>query len=469
MRQLFFILATLMVGSSMAAPTTDPAQKPRIVVLTDSEIDDRCSMAHLLLCSSDVDIAAMIQTNSCFQKHGWSSEHWLEAQLDHYAEVYDNLRVHDAGYPHPDTLRHRVYVGDEDINHLAKNFNARDQYPGQPSLIDPAEWAETPGSEALVRILRDDDPRKVFLQAWGGSNTLAKALQVLHDRYPADYHRACQKAILYNIWYQDPAGPYIEQYHPEVTMLLSFHFAGTWDYGSQNFTSDFVTRWLHRDHGQLAADYTQSYISEGDSPAFLYSLQNGLRSYEDPTYGGWGGQFFRVYGNVYRDTDRGSYMRWVEYANRDLQERCRWAVTPRYEDANHKPVITPVGPLDRQVKAGETVTLQVEVSDDNMIDLDLLWSHREGLSRQKGVTREQFEKNTLGAPQRLDQIWWQYYEAGTCRTHVDLRFMQKTPGTVTFTAPAVTEPETLHIVFQVTDMNKCGLTAFTRFILTVVP
>jgi predicted aldo/keto reductase-like oxidoreductase len=43
-------------------------------------------------------------------------------------------------------------------------------------------------------------------------------------------------------------------------------------------------------------DYMQDFISEGDSPAFLYALDNGLRSYEHPSYGGWGGRFYKVPG-----------------------------------------------------------------------------------------------------------------------------------------------------------------------------
>lgn len=57
-----------------------------------------------------------------------------------------------------------------------------------------------------------------------------------------------------------------------------------------------VKNYLHNGHGPLAALYPQDYISEGDSPAFLYTLGSGLRGYEDPTYGGWGGQFYKIEG-----------------------------------------------------------------------------------------------------------------------------------------------------------------------------
>ena len=79
-------------------------------------------------------------------------------------------------------------------------------------------------------------------------------------------------------------------------MLLSHYFNGTWDYGSQRYTKSFVKDYLHNNHGPLAALYPQDHISEGDSPSFLYTLGNGLRGFEDPTYGGWGGRFYKVDG-----------------------------------------------------------------------------------------------------------------------------------------------------------------------------
>ena len=461
----FLIVLALLVSATASASI-----KPRIIVLTDSETDDRCSMVHLLLCSSSVDIAALIQTNSCFQRHGWSHEHWLEQQIDHYAEVYDNLKVHDSNYPTPDYLRSVVYVGDEDASHVPQPFKASEQVPGMEPQIDPSQWAETPGSKAIVRILLENDPRPVFIQAWGGGNTAAKAFQVLRDEHPQDYQRAISKVVMYNIWYQDAAGSYIERFHPNVTMLLSYHFHGTWDYGAQLFTNGLVKEYLHQGHGKLAADYMQDFISEGDSPAFLYALDNGLRSYEHPSYGGWGGRFFKVPGtrNVWRDTDKGSYQRWTEYVLRDMMMRLVWCATPDYDKCNHPPHIEIDGGLNRTVHSGEQVTLQAIVTDDNFIDADLQWSHRRAVQEQKGTTREKFVSQVLSRPQSMEAVWWQFAEAGTCKASIDLQ-KTSTPYVVTFTAPQVNNPQTLHFVFEVTDNNKIGLTAFARVIVNVIP
>ena len=54
------------------------AQRPRVIVLTDAETDDRCSMVHFLLYTNDMQVDGIIQTNSCFQKRGWSHEPWLK-------------------------------------------------------------------------------------------------------------------------------------------------------------------------------------------------------------------------------------------------------------------------------------------------------------------------------------------------------------------------------------------------------
>lgn len=45
-------------------------ERPRVVIMTDAETDDRCSMVHALLYANDMDIKAIIQTNSSFQRHG---------------------------------------------------------------------------------------------------------------------------------------------------------------------------------------------------------------------------------------------------------------------------------------------------------------------------------------------------------------------------------------------------------------
>jgi len=450
---------------------TRAEQLPRVIVLTDAETDDRCSMVHFLLYTNDMQVDAIVQSNSCFQRKGWSSEPWLTQQLDAYEQVYPNLRVHDPNYPTPEYLRSRVYIGDENPDHvMITGAESKLLLPGAEPLIDPTDWPDTPGSDRIVEVLLEEDPRPVFIQCWGGGNTAAKAFQKLHDQYPDQYERAISKAVLYCIWYQDAAGPYIERHHPLVTILLNHHFSGSWDYGTMTNTTDFVSQYMHNGKNPLGACYTQAYISEGDTPAFLYSLHNGLRSYEDPTYGGWGGCFYRVkgYERVYRDTGFGQLREWIEPAMHDFQVRLQWCYTPRYEDANHKPIIeVPMG-LDLTVHSGDTVRLEAVVRDADKVDLDALWLARSGIWTQKGITREMVAADLQKYAKQWRTGWYQY-PAGSYRENLDLHFGPESEAWMWFVAPKVEKPETVHIVLEAYDMTAPRLTSYARYIVKVEP
>lgn len=57
-------------------------------------------------------------------------------------------------------------------------------------------------------------------------------------------------------------------------------------------------------HGPLCDAYPNkqgAFNAEGDTPAFLHTIPTGLRNRESPAYGGWGGRYVRVRGNVWMD------------------------------------------------------------------------------------------------------------------------------------------------------------------------
>ncbi len=462
-----FILVTLVVLYVSCVGETVTG-KARVIAMTDGEVDDRCSMIRMLLYSNDIELLGIVQTNSCFQRKGWSSENWIEKQIDAYEEVYPNLIIHDPEYPTPDYLKSIIYVGDENPDHIVVDHNAPARIPGTACAIDTKDWEDTPGSDRIVEVLLEDDSRPVYLQAWGGGNTAARAFDKLKRDFPDEYENAVSKAIMYNIWYQDGAGNYIEKFHPGVTMVLSHHFSGTWDYGSQFYTFDFVSERLHKNSGPLAALYPQSHISEGDNPSFLYSLGNGLRGHEDPSYGGWGGRFYKVDGfeNVYRDIDRGSYMRWIEYGNRDFENRLEWCVQNEYEKANHAPEIEIVGRLDRTVKSGDRVPLIAKVKDDDAFNFTKMWNLYGPIYQQHGVKFEQYIE--IAKQQPLFRIlWWQFQGPGTYPEIVQIIDSDKEAAH--FIAPEVSDPKTIHIILEVKDQGVPALTSFQRVIVTVEP
>ena len=468
---LILVFGTISSNYSLSLAAEAQNELPRVIVLTDAETDDRCSMVHFLLHSNDMQVDGIVQTNSCFQRKGWSHEPWLKEMIDAYSKVYPNLKIHDPSYPTPEYLLSRVYVGDEDPDHIMLGGGACKQLlPGAEPIIDPSQWPDTPGSDRIVEVLLEDDPRPVFIQCWGGGNTAAKAFDKLKEKYPDDYDRAIRKAVLYCIWYQDAAGPYIEKYHPSATILLNHHFSGSWDYGTMTNSTEFVDKYMHNGKNPLGDLYTQPYISEGDTPAFLYSLDNGLRSYEHPTFGGWGGRFYKVRGteNVYRDTGFGELREWIEPAMHDFQARLEWCVTPEYAKANHKPEISvPMG-LDHTVCSGDTVRLKADINDPDQFDVEATWKLRGDMWSQKGITKEFVAAN----PDRFHTPWrcaWYQYPSGSYKDYVDLQIGSERKADMWFVAPEVDEPQTIHIVLEAYDMSVPRLTSYARYIITVEP
>lgn len=441
-RQLifFFLMALLPV----LAGAQQKENKPKVIVMTDGEIDDQSSMIRFLLYTCDIDLQAIIETNSVYQRHGHSTEDWYEKQLAAYEQVYPILIKHHPGYPAADEIRRKSFIGDEDSTHL-KNVTSREQrnaqIPGGKVQYMPDAWPNTPGSDRIVEILLDKDPAPVYIQAWGGGNTASKAFYTLKEKHPADYDRAISKVVMYNIWYQDDAGNYIETYHPKVTMLYSNAFNTTWAYRIQTGTKDFITSKVKNNHGPLGALYPQAYVSEGDSPSFFYTMRTGLRSYENPVYGGWGGRFVKHPGfqYVYEDaTDDGDVKkplaRWVSQVNNDLESRMNWCVAQKFSDANHKPVITLKTKRDINAKPGQVITLNASGSKDP-------------------------DGN------KLTYKWWQYKDAGTYDGVVNIR--NESTNKSSFKIPDEAKQGTIHVIMEVSDNGTPSLVSYERIIVTV--
>jgi hypothetical protein len=70
------LAAALCVGSALAA-----SEKPRVIVTTDGEIDDQCSMVRFLLYANEWDIEGIILSSSQYHWKGrrsWSGDDWVE-------------------------------------------------------------------------------------------------------------------------------------------------------------------------------------------------------------------------------------------------------------------------------------------------------------------------------------------------------------------------------------------------------
>ena len=202
---------------------------------------------------------------------------------------------------------------------------------------------------------------------------------------------------------------------------------------------------LRRSAGRKQYDF----ISEGDSPAYLWLLDVGLRSQEDPAYGGWGGRFVRSQQNPrhWEDgphvTDYNPYTkerdtlypqsRWIVALQNDFASRADWCVKS-YDEANHPPRVTLDHAADVEASPGSTVSLAGRAEDPD----------------GDAVTYR----------------WWQYEEAGTCRGRGELAGSDGPEASLV--VPNDAKPgETIHVILEVTDSGAPPLTRYARVIVTV--
>lgn len=427
----------------VAQPAGPPGQqavvraRPRVIATTDGEIDDRDSMIRFLMYANEWDIEGIIYNSSRFHWLGntWSGVEWIHAQIDWYSRIYPNLRLHAEGYPTPEQLSSKVYVGN--INNVSEME------------------VDTPGADRIVQVLLDDRPGPVYLQVWGGTNTVAKALDTIKKQHPDQVDKVTQKAIVYIILDQDDTfRKYLEPNWPKLQVLGSFRQFAALAYDWRNLIPPpqrvfFERPWLEgnitTNHGPLAGAYETSngaFRSEGDSPAFMHQIEVGLRSLENPSFGGWGGRFVEErpgVTNVWKEAaDDGNIYkpiwRWAEAFQQDWAARADWSVKP-YREANHPPIVALAGPVDAEMASGSTMKLDLSGSTD-----------------PDGDT--------------LRYTWWQYREAGTYQGEVVLRDASSAAAAVQI--PTDAKPgDTIHLIGQVTDGGKPPLTRYTRVIVTV--
>src|SRR5262249_12723148 len=109
-------------------------------------------------------------------------------------------------------------------------------------------------------------------------------------------------------------------------------------------------------------------IKEGDTPAFLSLIPNGLFDPKRPWLGSWGGRF-EGEANGYVDVPDADWdtsgdpdprmatvYRWRQAYQNDFAARLDWCVKP-YSQANHPPVVRIRGERERAVSVGEELTL----------------------------------------------------------------------------------------------------------------
>lgn len=355
--------------------------------------------------------------------------------------------------------------------------------------------ADTPGSDLIKAVLLDNDDAPVYLHAWGGQSTIARALKSIEDEYEgtprwsAIREKVIRKAVIHPSGDQDDTyANYIRPHWPEIRYRMTLdpvnlsyfaaevvsaedarYFSASWtqsNISARGPAGSFYRVW--GDGRQMVAgdkfDYfgfagkgadelrregynvwtpikpKGSFIGEGDTPTFLNLIDNGLRGYLDNSFGGWGGYLdpapsfvsMREFRRPYSTPARAPTHPFLAAAQRDFAGRLAWSQASSYRAANHHPIIELEIPATLSVEPGAAVPLKARWGDPDGNQVSLTWWLLEG----KGG---RFQK---------------------------LAIDQKTDGSAVFVVPDTVKPgDRLQIVAEATDNGTPALTRYEKVVL----
>jgi hypothetical protein len=491
---LFFAIAINSIGQ-----TNSKSSKPRTIVTTDGELDDVDSFIRMLLYTNEFKVEGLIVSSSQWHYKGdgkgtkftsemdmtkrlygertelrWPGEQWIYDLVDAYGKVYPNLVKHSKDYPTHKYLRDRIRIGNIDFEgEMAK---------------------DTEGSDFIKAKLLDDDMTPLYLQVWGGTNTIARALKSIEDTYKNTnqwdkiYKKVCQKAILYAILDQDATyKKYIEPNWKDIKVYYNsnqfWSFAYFWkrsvptelhSYLEGKFMGEII-----KNHGPLLKMYYSygdgnppkgeiddiyssmekakknqwgsfgqyDFISEGDSPAFLHLVDIGLNNLDNPQDGGWGGRLVQsaVMPSRWEDgkaaadfnpftkkmDDAYAQTRWIPAIQNDFAARADWCIKD-YKSANHAPKVS-------------VINKQLSMSKLQKIILKPIVSDPDG--------------------NKVTVKFWQYQEVGTSTEKVGI---QEKSNQAEIQIPANAKSgDIFHIIIEGSDSGTPSLTRYQRVVLTV--
>lgn len=478
--------------AQMATKVLPYQAKPRVFVLTDigNEPDDQMSLTHFLLYANEMNVEGLVATTSTWQREKVHTD-MIELVLGHYGEVQPNLIKHAAGFPTQSQLAAVVAPGVAGYG-----------------LAATGAGKHTAGSDLLVKAIEKstDASQPLYINLWGGANTLAQALKDLRAKHPASTVNALtQNLVVYAISDQDDSGFWVRENYPHITWIGDPSSQNGEDYARATWTgisgdryyrnapgADFMTvsqHWLDdniRSKGPMGKGYLQYlFIMEGDTPAFLGLIRNGLNSERNPGWGGWGGRyivrqpqhetrpFWSSGGDFYpgnpnaADTVTGidgqqytsnqaTIWRWREAFQHDFAARMDWGIKD-YAAANHNPQVVVNGDSGQEAlflnaSVGETLNISAEGSKDP-------------------------DGN------QLSYRWFLYPEAGSASSlPVAVNDVQGRRGEDNLQAPAVLalseaaqshakvkalRTGTEHLILAVTDNGTPSLTSYRRLIINV--
>jgi hypothetical protein len=416
----------------------------------------------------------------------WNPDPWIEEKVAQYGEILPNLRQHDPNFPSAQDLLSKVAVGNVDFEN---DFSA-----------------DTPGSDLIKNVLLDSDERDIWLQAWGGQNTIARALLSIEEQYQGTpaweeiRSRVIDKAVIATIGNQDNAyADYIGKAWPEIRvydwgntftawggaktnasipaeikpyyknafftahiwghgpLLDDFHLIGDgrylkgesdapgWQPGLAGVEYDLAT-WRMWDF--LGPFERYDMVSEGDTPAFLPLIDTGLRFLDDPTLGSWGGRFAPNPTNPVQYTAQGD-LNPVTGTRQPAYSLYRWV--PDAQDDFAARADWGIGSFE---EANHAPVIRLSAQD---------------LTARPGATVKVTSQVRDADGDDLTRRWSTYAEASTVTAQPTIRLAGKgTAENAFITVPADAEPgQRIVLLLTATDDGAHTLSSYGQVVITV--
>ena len=410
-------------------------KKIKTILTTDMEVDDRNSLIHLCLYLNEIDLRGVIYTSSQYHFNGdgihtlgeitpnyrcsglaglerprkiqgtdpsakdlkvfrpfplgWIENLWQKE----YAEAYPYLLQQDPSFPSPEYLLSITKVGNI-------------EFEGDVRF-------ETEGSKLIKEAILSIDDEPLYLQSWGGVNTIVRALLSIYEEYGNTekwediYQRVIHKVRIFGVTdrigqdnsYLDARIP---ELYPDLVLLSSEFVYGTYNYFRfipkdlhPLFSADAMKKYIHEGNGSLMEAYhlmgdgkrvegeaeiyqfgitsaldfgktgvpvfyfePYTFLAEGDSNTYIPLFSFGLRGLER-TYGE------TLLGRIRKDGEAFAYPRkenpYLKAYQEDFFARARWCSHP-YAEVNHAPRVH-VKQEEFCACIGEKLKLEVEISD----------------------------------------------------------------------------------------------------------
>ncbi len=388
------VVVFLGFAGSLSSQTNSTAPRPRTIVTTDPELDDSNSLVRFRLYTNEVTTEGLIYASSQFHWRGdgkgtlfsvpnreysrggvnlcpctswrWKpGERYIDDAVDIYAKVYSNLKVHDANYPTPESLRSKIREGNVDFEAIKLQYGNSPQWSAIQEKVSKKAIIQAFGDQdgTNASYIKPEWPgiefRQMSTTTWGYG-----ARGVVRPEY-AQYLSATWARE--NVSSVGPFGAFYRVWRDGKQMVPGDVF----DYFGEDATAEEL-----RAKGFRVWTPPQekgAWISEGDSSTFMNLIDNGLRAYADASYGGWGGRNAPDKDAAGASPRDYAAARWFEFAQRDFAARLKWTVTPTFAGANHEPHVSVTSGLNVTAAPGAMVGLIATATDPDANTLTIKW------------------------------------------------------------------------------------------------